>query len=113
MTMSGSHFTSYALRLFLVAGLLALAALAFRQAQQVALAQSGNGYDLTWNTVDGGGYTFSASADGVYALGGTIGQPDAGVMSDSSGTYTLRGGFWAGVGLVEHCIYLPLLLGGY
>jgi hypothetical protein len=97
----------------LVAGLLALAVLAFRQAQHVALAQSGNGYDLTWNTVDGGGYTFGASADGVYALGGAIGQPDAGVMSDSNGTYTLSGGFWSGAGLVEQRIYLPLLLRGY
>ena len=111
--MSGSRFTSYALRFLLLAGLLALAALAFRQAQHLALAQSGNGYDLTWNTVGGGGYTFSASTNGVYALGGTIGQPDAGTMSDSSGTYTLRGGFWAGAELVKHCVYLPLLLRGY
>jgi hypothetical protein len=111
--MNSSRFTSCALHLLLVASLLVLASLAFRQAQHVALAQSGNGYDLTWNTMDGGGDTFSASTDGVYALGGTIGQPDAGIMSDSSGTYTLRGGFWAGVGLVEHSIYLPLLLRGY
>jgi len=111
--MSGSRFTSCALHLLLVAGLLVLASLAFRQAQPVTLAQSGNGYDLTWNTVDGGGYTFSASTDGVYALAGTIGQPDAGVMSDSSESYTLRGGFWAGVGPVQLRIYLPLLLRGY
>jgi len=110
--MSGSRFTSYALRLLLVAGLLALTALAFRQAQHVALAQSGNGYDLRWNTVDGGGYTLSVSTDGVYALGGTIGQPDAGIMSDSSGTYTLRGGFWARVRLEVLRIYLPVVLRG-
>ena len=25
----------------------------------LALAQTGGGYDLTWSTIDGGGYTFS------------------------------------------------------
>ena len=75
----------------------------------VALAQSGGGYDLSWSSVDGGGYTFSAG--GNYALGGTIGQPDAGLLS--GGSYTLGGGFWGGGaaaagGMYE--IYLPLVL---
>jgi hypothetical protein len=60
--------------------------------------------------VDAGGYSFSSSADGVYTLGGTFGQPDARVMTDSSGTYTLIGGFWGGAGSVEYNIYLPLIL---
>ncbi len=34
-------------------------------------AQAGGGYDLTWNTVDGGGATFSSG--GGYTLGGTAG----------------------------------------
>ena len=38
-------------------------------------AQSGGGYNLTWNSVDGGGATFSSG--GGYLLGGTAGQPDA------------------------------------
>jgi len=71
----------------------------------VALAQSGGGYDLTWNTVDGGGYTFSEG--GGYSLGGTVGQPDAGVLS--GGGYTLAGGFWAG-GAARYSIYLPLVV---
>lgn len=70
-----------------------------------ALAQSGNGYDLTWNTVDGGGHTFSSGGD--YSLGGTIGQPDAGVLS--GGDYALVGGFWGGAA-IEYKIYLPLAL---
>ena len=53
-------------------------------------AQTGGGYDLTWNTVDGGGVTFATG--GMYSLGGTIGQPDAGAAS--GGAYTLSGGFW-------------------
>jgi hypothetical protein len=69
-----------------------------------ALAQSGGGYDLSWSTVDGGGYTFSQG--GGYTLGGTAGQPDAGVLS--GGGYTLIGGFWGGT--VQYRIYLPLVL---
>lgn len=78
----------------------------------IAVAQSGGGYDLSWNTIDGGGQTFSVA--GSYALGGTIGQPDAGVLS--GGNYSLSGGFWAGAtaggggGPVRHKIYLPLLV---
>jgi hypothetical protein len=72
----------------------------------VALAQSGGGYDLSWNTVDGGGYTFSAGGD--YTLGGTIGQPDAGELS--GGSYIFGGGFWGGGALAQYRIYLPLVL---
>jgi hypothetical protein len=71
------------------------------------IAQTGGGYDLTWSTVDGGGATFSL--DGGYSLGGTIGQPDAGMLTD--GGYTLGGGFWGGgVLVVQHSIYLPTVL---
>jgi hypothetical protein len=74
------------------------------------LAQSGGDYDLSWNTVDGGGGTFSSG--GSYILGGSIGQPDAGVMT--GGDYTLGGGFWGGGALTEggYEVYLPLILRG-
>lgn len=81
--------------------LLALAVLA----PALALAQSGGGYDLSWSTIDGGGYTWSTG--GPYALGGTAGQADAGVLS--GGPYTLGGGFWGG-GAAQYRVYLPLLL---
>jgi hypothetical protein len=73
-----------------------------------ALAQSGGGYDLTWNTVDGGGATFSTG--GGYSLGGTAGQPDAGVME--GGVYTLAGGFWPGGAAAppENRIFVPLVM---
>jgi hypothetical protein len=63
---------------------------------------------LGWWTVDGGGHT--ASQGGGYELGGTAGQPDAGVLS--SGEFTLGGGFWRGgaVAEVAYGIYLPLIL---
>ena len=74
----------------------------------VAQAQSVNGYDLSWWTVDGGGNTYSTGGD--YTLGGTAGQPDAAVWA--GGGYTLAGGFWGGVA-VDYTIYLPLVLRNY
>lgn len=59
-----------------------------------ARAQSGGAYDLTWSTVDGGGAT--GVTGGAYWLGGTAGQPDAGVST--GGLYSLQGGFWYGSG---------------
>ncbi len=49
------------------------------------------GYSIDWWTVDGGGITFSSN--GGYSLGGTIGQPDAGVLGNQG--YILNGGFWS------------------
>lgn len=89
-----------------------LVALALLLGALVAKAQTNGGYDLSWSTVDGGGYTFSTG--GVYSLGGTIGQADAGEMG--GGDYTLSGGFWGGiVTIVEELyhIYLPLILKNY
>lgn len=67
------------------------------------------GYDLSWWTADSGGGT-SSSAAGNYSLSGTIGQPDAGVLTNSS--YQLEGGFWGGAssGNVQRNIYLPLVV---
>jgi hypothetical protein len=56
----------------------------------VALAQFGKGYDLSWHTVDGWGYTGSTS--GSHTLGGTAGHPDAGLLT--GGAHTLEGEFW-------------------
>ena len=72
-------------------------------------AQTGGGYDLTWNTIDGGGAMPGGSIGGSYSLGGTIGQPDAGALS--GGGYTLNGGFWGGA-VPNYNVYLPLVLKG-
>jgi hypothetical protein len=53
-------------------------------------------YSINWFTIDGGGGTSTGS---VYTVSGTIGQPDAGHMS--GGNYTLDGGFWAVIGVVQ------------
>ncbi len=65
-------------------------------------AQTGDGYDLSWNTIDGGG---GPSRGGLYVIAGTIGQPDAGLMADvmAEGSYELYGGFWPGAPLCEDC----------
>jgi hypothetical protein len=74
-------------RQFGVAFLLALLSLSGAFAQN---------YSLDWYTLDGGGGT---STGGVYAVSGTIGQPDAGTMS--GGQFTLQGGFWSVVAVVQ------------
>ena len=72
------------------------------------LAQSGGDYDLSWSTIDGGGGMFSSG--GEYSLGGTIGQPDAGLLQ--GGEYSLGGGFWGGgeVSLPDYLVHLPLVM---
>jgi hypothetical protein len=70
-------------------------------------AQSGGGYDLSWSTVDCGGWSFSEG--GGYTLGGTVGQADAGLLH--GGGYTLAGGFWGGGALAaDYGVYLPLVV---
>ena len=83
--------------------LLALLAAAIIGAAAVR-AQIGGGYDLTWNTIDGGG---GASSGGGYQLDGTLGQSDAGPAL-SGGPYSLAGGFWSGA-LAGGKTYIPLL----
>jgi hypothetical protein len=84
---------------------LMLASLVLARGQTRGAAPAGPGYTLSWWTVDGGGTTLSTG--GGYTLGGTAGQPDAGVLT--GGGYTLASGFWGG-GAVEHRIYLPLVV---
>jgi len=49
------------------------------------------GHSLSWFTIDGGG---GASAGGRFSLSGTIGQPDAGWLTNEGDS--LQGGFWSG-----------------
>ncbi len=70
-----------------------------------ATAQGGSGYDLTWFTIDGGGYTYSSG--GAFRLNGTLGQPDAGALN--GGAYALKGGFWGEASSLAR-LFLPLLV---
>jgi len=72
------------------------------------LAQQGGAYDLSWWTVDGGGG--AASSGPGYVLGGTLGQPDAGVLSGPG--YALTGGFWQSAAGI-YWVYLPLVARNY
>lgn len=47
-------------------------------------------FAVDWRTVDGGGGMWSAGGD--YQLGGSVAQPDAGLLT--SGDFALLGGFW-------------------
>ena len=53
-------------------------------------------FSIDWSTIDGGGGT---STGGVYAVSGTIGQPDAGKMS--GGNYSINGGFWGIIAAIQ------------
>ena len=61
-----------------------------------ARAANAQSYAIEWSTIDGG---VGTSTGGVYSVSGTIGQPDAGVMS--GGNYTLSGGFWSLLSIVQ------------
>jgi len=52
---------------------------------------------IDWYKVAGGGGT---STGGVYAVNGTIGQADAGAPM-SGGNYSLTGGFWSLISVVQ------------
>lgn len=67
----------------------------------IAPAQS---YDLSWFTIDGGG---NISTGATHSVTGTIGQPDAGMVS--GGNYSLAGGFWGFAGNSTAPIIVPTL----
>jgi hypothetical protein len=60
----------------------------------VAFAQS---YSIDWYKIAGGGGT---STNSEYSVTGTIGQPDAG-MAMSGGQYSVTGGFWSLISVVQ------------
>jgi hypothetical protein len=60
----------------------------------ISFAQS---YTIDWYKISGGGGT---STGGVYAVSGTIGQHDAG-NAMSGGPYSVTGGFWSLIAVVQ------------
>ena len=61
------------------------------------LSATAQTYSIDWSKVSSGGGT---STGGVYAVTGTIGQHDAGTTM-SGGNYSLTGGFWSFLSLVQ------------
>ncbi len=89
--------------------LIALVILAAAAVSSVRAAPTAS-YEITWYTIDGGGGTLSGSGGigySAYTLDGTVGQPDAGVLT--GGGYILAGGYWSGSATVYR-VYLPLIL---
>lgn len=78
---------------YLIGALLIIACLLVA-ALSKAQAQSGDGYDLSWNTLESGGLV--EAADGSYSIDGSFGQPDASASLIGDG-YSLVGGFWSGI----------------
>ena len=68
-----------------------------------ASAQTGDGFELSWFSIYGGG---GISTGGAYSLRGTIGQSDAGMMT--GGNFQIAGGFWGLVAPVQ-AVGAPLL----
>lgn len=54
-------------------------------------------YSIDWHAVAGGGGT---STGGPYQIAGTLGQPEAGGIT-SGGSYTLTGGFWSLISVMQ------------
>jgi len=86
-------------------------------AGSVAWSSAGE-FEIARSTIDGGGVM--RSTGGSYELSGTIGQPDAGLMS--GGAFDLTGGFWFAVdpgdcdedgviGLSDHSSFFECLMG--
>jgi hypothetical protein len=85
---------------YLIGALLIIACLV-AAALTKAQAQSGDGYDLTWNTQESGGRL--EASGGSYSLYGSLGQPDAGAALNGEG-YAFVGGFWSGVPAYQICL---------
>jgi hypothetical protein len=79
----------------------ALAAVVILAAVLFSSAHAAGALAIDWYSVDAGG----ARTSGVYALDGTIGQPDAGSLS--SARFAVNGGFWS-VTPGRGAIYLPM-----
>jgi hypothetical protein len=72
----------------------------------IANAQTGSGFDLSWNVVSSAGGSGEMSGSG-FSLAGTVGQTAAGPTSGSG--FEVGQGFWFGLKAMPK-VYLPLIL---
>jgi hypothetical protein len=63
-----------------------------------ALPTFAQSYSIDWHTIDGGGGT---STGGVYSVSGTVGQSDASATPMVGGNFSLTGGFWSLLSVVQ------------
>ncbi len=71
----------------------------------VVSAQTGDGFDLSWNVMGGGGAGGPLTGDG-FSLRSTIGQTAIGGFFGPA--YWIGNGYWPSAG--PPCIYLPLVM---
>ena len=57
-------------------------------------AQSSTSYALDWNVIGSGG---DSSQSNSFVMSGTFGQTAASPPESSSASYTVTGGYWAGI----------------
>ena len=76
-------------------------------ASSVVFAQTGDGFDLSWNVMGGAGAGSPLTGSG-FSVYSTLGQMAAG--PSMAGPYELCSGFWCGAGVLRPWIYLPLVL---
>jgi hypothetical protein len=74
----------------------------------VASAQTGDGFDLSWHVMGGGGAGGPLTGSG-FSVRSTIGQAAVGMASHTP--YGLCSGFWCGVR--GYLVYLPLVVRNY
>lgn len=70
------------------------------------LAQTGSGFDLTWNVMGGGGPGDPLISSG-FSVRSTLGQTVVGAASGSC--FNLRHGYW----MLDALVYLPIVLRDY
>lgn len=90
-------------------GFLLLASILFMtDTKTPAYAQSVNGYELTWWTVDSGGETLTRG--GSYTLDSAAGQAEAAQFTSTGVEYSLQSGFWSGRATDYLTWYFPVVL---
>ncbi len=77
---------------------------------QVASAQTGGGFDLTWHVMGAGGAGGPLSGGG-FEMRSTVSQLAIGPLAD--GTLEIGQGYWYGVGPTTFGIYLPVIFKAY
>jgi len=73
----------------------------------IARAQTGSGFDLSWNVISNGGGTGVMSGSG-FSLEGTLGQTDAGPIAND--VFEVRAGYWDGQAYITTPILLPIII---
>lgn len=79
------------MKMILMAGLLLLA------------SSKATAYSIAWSKVAGGGTSGTLTTDGLYSIGGTVGQHDA-ASRELADAFSITGGFWAfaSLGVGDH-----------